>query len=228
MKQAINTITSWQTLEQAVLSCGFLPFFKNDISGFSVEELTPPELWFSDTEEGPWEWKGPAARNLKCVYGKLFQKKAGFVSLEWLPDLANYRRNGYDFDSRYEEGLVSQKDKTVYDAVAERGTLLSKELKRLCNYRKGGSKGFETVITRLQMQTYIITADFEYMKDKYGSPYGWGVAKYGIPELLLGSDPLTSAYIREPEESLERIITYLKKLLPKASEQQIMKIVKYR
>ena len=41
-------------------------------------------------------------------------------------------------------------------------------LKDLCNYRKGGNKGFETVITRLQMQTYITVADFEYRKDKNG------------------------------------------------------------
>lgn len=212
-------------MERRVLEYGFLPFFKNGIEGFSIEELTPPELWFSDTADGPWEWKGPVARSGRCVYGKLFQKKAGFVSLDWFPDFANYRRNGYDFDSRYEEGLVSQKDKQVFDAIADSGTLLSKDLKRLLNYRKGGNKGFETVITRLQMQTYTVIADFEYMKDKYGNRYGWGVARYGIPEALFGAEKVTEAYVREPEESREKILSYLKKLLPTTSEQQLMKII---
>ncbi len=36
---------------------GFLPFFRNEIPGFSVEELCPPELWFADDADGPWEWK---------------------------------------------------------------------------------------------------------------------------------------------------------------------------
>lgn len=42
--------------------------------------------------------------------------------------------------------------------------MLSKELKKICNYRKGGNKGFDTVITRLQMQIYVTIADFVYIK----------------------------------------------------------------
>jgi len=46
----------------------------NEIPGFSIEELCPPELWFADDVDGPWEWKGPVARSGKCLYGKLFNK----------------------------------------------------------------------------------------------------------------------------------------------------------
>lgn len=35
------------------------------------------------------------------AYGKLFSIKVELVDQEWYPNLANYRRNGYDFDSRY-------------------------------------------------------------------------------------------------------------------------------
>lgn len=97
---------------------GFLPFFAGEIPGFSVEECCPPELWFSEEEDGPWEWKGPVARSGRCVYGKFFGGRAGFISREWLPDFANFRRDGYDFDARYDDGLASSKDKTVYDTVA--------------------------------------------------------------------------------------------------------------
>ena len=147
---------------------GFLPFFANDIVGFSIEECCPLELWFAEDADGPWEWKGPIARSGRCVYGKFFNKKAGFVSLKWFPEFANYRRDGYDFDARYEDGLASYKDKGVYDTITANGALLSKNLKDICNYRKGGNKGFDTVITRLQMQTYVNIADFVYMQDKYG------------------------------------------------------------
>lgn len=218
-------ITSAKELEQTVLTFGFLPFFKNEIKGFSVEEMTPSRLWFSDTEEGPWEWKGPVARGGKCVYGKLFQKKAGFVSLDRFPDFANCRRNGYDFDSRYEEGLASRKDKDVYETILQNGTITTGSLKKRLNYGKNGNKGFETVITRLQMQTYVIITDFEYMRDKYGNQYGWGVARYGIPELCFGAENVTKAYSKDPEESKAAIFEHLQKLLPKASRQQILKII---
>lgn len=222
---ANRMIHSATDLEQLVLDYGFLPFFTNGIKGFSVEEHTPNELWFSDTEDGPWEWKGPVARMKTCVYGKFYQKKAGFVSLEWFADFANYRRNGYDFDARCEDGLVYYKDKYLYETIIDSGSILTPNLKERCNYGKGGNKGFETVITRLQMQTYITVADFDYMQDKNGKQYGWGVARYATPEGILGSETVTSAYSRSPAESRERIIDHLRKLPLLADEDKISRLI---
>ena len=205
---------------------GFLPFFAGNIPGFSVEECCPPELWFSENADGPWEWKGPAARSGQCVYGKFFGGKAGFISKEWLPDFADLRRDGYDFDARYEDGLAARKDKEVYDTVTEHGALLSKELKRLCNYRKGGNRGFDTVITRLQMQTYVTIGDFVYMQDKFGQTYGWGVAQYTTPEAQFGYDFVTSAYRKDPAESKADILAHLKRVLPDADEAPLLKLMK--
>ena len=201
---------------------GFLPLFENSIAGFSVEENTPASLWFTDAE-GPWEWKGPAARSGRCVYGKFFGGKAGMISLEMFPEFANYRRDGYD--SRYDDGLASLKDKEVYDVISENGAILSKNVKKICGYRKDGKKGFETVITRLQSQTYVVTNDFVYMKDKRGNTYGWGVAEYDTPENIFGYDTVTAAYSRAPEESKEIIFRRLKKVLKNAAEQDILKFI---
>ena len=77
-------------------------------------------------------------------------------------------RDGYDFDARWDDGLASYKDKELYEAIAGEGRMLSKRLKEALNYRKGGNTGFETCITRLQMQSYVCIADFVYMQDRYG------------------------------------------------------------
>lgn len=218
-------IRSAEDIIRLVQEIGFLPFFRNEIEGFSVAELCAPELWMSDEAEGPWEWKGPVARTKTCVYGKIFAGKAGYVSAAWFPDFANFRRNGYDFDARFDDELASYKDKGVYDVIAESGEILSKTLKEKCNYRKGGNKGFDTVITRLQMQTYVNIADFVYLKDRFGQTYGWGVAQYSTPEAVFGYEFVTSAYHRDPEESRERIRAHLASLLPDASERQIGKLL---
>ena len=204
---------------------GFLPLFTGDIPGFSVEDFCPPELWFSDEADGPWEWKGPIARSGTCVYGKFFGGRAGFISREWFPDFANLRRDGYDFDARYDDGLASRKDKDVYDTIAEHGAILSRELKRLRNYRKGGNTGFDTVITRLQMQTYITIGDFVYSQDKFGRPYGWGIAEYTTPEAQLGPDFVTSTYRRKPEGSRERILAHLRGVLPEVPEKRLLELI---
>ena len=195
-KRYARQLHSADGLIAAVEQYGFLPFFRNEIHGFSIEELCPPELWFADDVDGPWEWKGPAARSGKCLYGKLFNKKASY------------------------------KDKELYEAIAGEGRMLSKRLKEALNYRKGGNTGFETCITRLQMQSYVCIADFVYMQDRYGKPYGWGVAEYATPEELFGYDLITSAYQRDPQESKERMMQHLSSILPDASAQQITKILK--
>ena len=65
---------------------GFLPLFKNDIPGFSLEERTVPEYWWSDvSEKDPWMWRAVIARKHDIVYGKFFDRKAGFISKKWLP-----------------------------------------------------------------------------------------------------------------------------------------------
>lgn len=75
-------IFSQEDMAHLVDEWGFLPFFRCGIPGFSIEEQTPPSFWFSDTQPGPWEWKGPVARRQTSLYGKIFQGKAGFVSRE--------------------------------------------------------------------------------------------------------------------------------------------------
>lgn len=218
-------IHSKNDIIELVNTLGFLPFFKNNIKGFSIEEMCPNELWFSNENEGPWEWKGPIIREGECVYGKFFRGKAGFVAKRFLPDLVNFRRDGYDFDSRYDDGLAPFKDKTVFDTVDENKVILSKELKRICNYTKNGNKGFETVITRLQMQMYVTVADFKYMRDKTGKEYGWGVAEYTTPEHQFGYDFVRSAYNKKPLNSKAILIDHLRKILPEAPETELERII---
>src|SRR5699024_2986787 len=89
-----------------------LPLFKNEVEGFSVEEKTSPLFWWTgDPKQDPWEWRAIIARSEKVAYGKFFNKNAGFISLRWFPHFANYRRDGYDFDARWEDGLSGYRSK---------------------------------------------------------------------------------------------------------------------
>ena len=113
---------------------GFLPLFKNDIKGFSLEERTVPEYWWSDNPEiDPWMWRAIIARRHDIVYGKFFDKKAGFISKKWFPVFANYRRDGYDFDALYDDGRASNKHKKIMVNFMENNAdseIYSNELKK--------------------------------------------------------------------------------------------------
>ncbi|MBR2664197.1 MAG: hypothetical protein IKE25_10815 [Clostridia bacterium] len=214
-------IHSMDDLAQAIQYYGILPFFTNRVSGWSVEEMCDPDVYFTD-QPGPWEWKGPLASEKICVYGKFIQNKAAFISPEWFPDLANYRRDGYAWDERVEDGLVPYKDRLLMTYLESHPYVLSKYAKRECGF----SKGYDTVLTRLQMQTYIVTSDFQYSVSRAGVPYGWGNAVIEIADRWLGEDFWSIQNERGPEESFERMIVHLKQAVPNADEALLRKELK--
>lgn len=221
------TIRTKADLINAVETYGIVPFFANSIPGFSAEEHAAPGVWYGEGGDWPaWDWKGEVIRETGCAYGKFFENKAAFVSREWFTDLANYRRDGYDFDARYDEGLASYRDKELFELLDANAPVLSKELKTMGDYRKGGRKGFDTIITRLQAQCYVVTSDFVYARDKYGSAYGWGIAEYSTPEKLFGEEFCDKVYARDPEESYQRLFDHLKFIFPHTDEKLIRKILK--
>jgi hypothetical protein len=75
------------------------------------------------------------------------------------------------------------------------------------------------------MQTYLVISNFEYRTDRYGRPYGWGVARYSTPEKLFGGDWVERAYQRDPAESWQRMLEQLRHILPQASEGQIRRLL---
>lgn len=222
----LEKLTCEEDVVRAVDKFGFLPFFACGIPGFSVEEATPPEFWFVKDVDGPWEWKEHLSSSGLCAYGKFFSGRAGYVSRELLPHFINYRRDGYDFDARFDDELASFREKELIDAVQQLGAPLSHELREYCGYIKDGKKGFETLITRLQMKTYLIPVGFEYKKDRRGKPYGWGIARYAPPEALFGCDFCRGEYRTEPQKSFEYILSALKSALPKVPENNLRDLIK--
>ena len=215
-------------LINAINEYGFIPFFENSISGFSIEEHIAPDCWWhSETGQwSAWEWKGAVIRETGCAYGKFFEKKACYISREWFPDLANYQRDGYDFDARCDDGLVPYRDKQLYDLIEQNAPVISKKLKQTGGYKKGGNKGFDTIITRLQEQCYVTVSDFVYMKNKLGKPYGWGVAEYSTPEVFMGDDFTGRVYRCSPAESYEKLLEHFCKLFPNEDIQHIKKFIR--
>ncbi|MCR4906359.1 MAG: hypothetical protein K6A33_09785 [Clostridiales bacterium] len=218
------TVRTKQDLADAVERFGIVPLFANSIPGFSVEEHAAPEAWFSG-DEGVWEWKGPVIRETGCAYGKFFEKKAAFVSWSVFPDLANWRRDGYDFDARFDDGLASYADQYLFNLIDARAPVLSGTLREIGNYKKGGRKGFETVLGRLMHQCYVQIDDFVYLRDRTGKPYGWGVAQYSTPEKQLG-EAFSSAVYRKPPEASHAVIFERLKALTGADDRAVQRFMK--
>lgn len=217
-----DSIHNIDELTEYVDRVGFLPLFKNDIAGFSVEENTSPDYWWTDDKErDPWLWREYAARSGKAAYGKFFGKKAGFISLRWLPYFVNYRRDGYDFDTLIDEGLAPRRERLLMELFNDHEELPSYELKSLGGFGRGGEKNFSGIVTELQSKTYLVIKDFRRRLNKRGEEYGMSAAVYAPPEKLYGYDLVSSAYGEEPSESAEHIITHMHTLYPDADEKAL-------
>lgn len=220
-------IRSYRELINWINEIGFLPLFKNEIEGFSAEEHTSNLFWWTgDSEQDPWEWRELIARSGEVAYGKFFHKKAGFISKEWFPYFANYRRDGYDFDARWEDGLASMRCKKIMDKFEDQEEWAGHELKGQAGFQKGGEKNFSGIMTELQMQTYLIIRDFRKRRNKKGMEYGMAVSVYMTPEELWGYDLVTSAYKETPEISGERIFRHIQEQYPDVTEKQIKHFIK--
>lgn len=224
--ECIHTV---QEAIEYINKVGFLPLFKNDIPGFSLEERTVPQYWWcEDPERDPWKWREIIARSGQVAYGKFFDKKAGFISREWFPYFANYRRDGYDFDALWEDELASMRQKKIMDLFGEENVdaeLYSFEMKERAGFGKEGEKNFEGTVTDLEMKMYLCLRDFCQRKNKRGEDYGWSIAVYSTPEHLWGYDHVTSAYGEEPEESWKRIVNHMNEIYPIATEAQVRRVL---
>ena len=235
-------IRTWQELINWINEVGFLPLFSNGIEGFSAEEHVSPDFWWTgNKDEDPWEWREIIAASHQVAYGKFFDQKAGFISLEWLPYFANYRRSGYDFDSRWEDGLADRREKKIMDILTGRDEdgdmtfpddqILSTELKKIAGFGGGKKavgeklKNYPGIITGLQMQTYLVITDFHRRRNKSGEEYGMAVSVLLPPEAVWGYETVTSAYYEKPAESRQRIVDRIKEMYPHADDADIAKMI---
>lgn len=229
-------INSKETLESCALHHGLLPFFHNPIRGFSVAEMTAPGFLFggNSDDEGCWEWKGPVLRGKTTAYGKFFRRKAGFVSLDLLPDFLNYRRSAYPVKPASTEEMI-------LDIIRENEGLSSTELKMfIFGFPKRMRKAWdipdnetvavvrkrssiETQLQKLQMGGWLLISDFEYKLTSRGEKYGWGVARYSTPELWFGRDFLPID--RTPQESLEILVEKVSKKLSGKDRESIRQLI---
>ena len=227
-------IRSSKELVNWINEIGFLPLFANEVRGFSAEEHVSADYWWTGIrEEDPWEWREIIAAGHEVAYGKFFDKKAGFISVGWLPYFVNSRRSGYDFDARWEDGKASRREKKIMDHYLSYDEedpfkdvyILSTDLKKMAGFGKSGEKNYPGIITQLQMETYLVISDFKRRKNKKGQEYGMAVSVMLPPEKLWGYDRITSAYKEKPSESWRRILDHVKKLYPDADEKDIVRLI---
>ena len=216
-------IHSCPDLIELISKIGFLPMFDSGIPGFSAMEMADEESQYTLLPDGGWEWplwkwKGPTVTDGNCVYGKFFNKKAGFISRLWWPDFYNYRRS---ISPKPEQDSIEE---TILMILRENGSMITRELRAACGFTGPKMRSrFDAFVTRLQMSCHIVTEDFVYPLDRHNHEYGWGWSLLTTPEQLYGKDACITEHT--PQQSFQLIFNHLKSLYPSATDKQINKLI---
>ena len=179
-----------------------IPFFKNPIPGYSIEEHTAPDLWFTEESLGPWDWKIECVQSGDVAYGKfLWGGKAAFATVDVYRELMSWRRS----QPKYQPSAEQRK---VLDLMAGQGSVSVADVRKLLGIKKSAA---DSLLGRLQMQTRVITGDIARVYRGPDLQYsGWQRSSFCAPEDLFedmdfpfpGYHPRTLRSSLSPEESL--------------------------
>ena len=222
----IKVIDSLSMME-AIKTCGIIPFFENPVTGFSIEEMTPPGSWFTDEDLGPWDWKVDVVQSGEIVYGKfLCGGKAAFATPEWYAHLRNWRLSQEKFKPTTE-------GRKVLKLIEKEGSCVSRQVRELLNVKKSKS---DSVLANLMNGTRLIIGDIQRVYKGPNLEYkGWQTASYCTPESLFerpaedfGPWHIGGSTLKcdcTPEESYSKLRNHIKELFPEATEKQLDKII---
>ncbi len=219
-----------------IIDAGIIPFFRNHIPGYSIEDLTPRKHWFDGDELGPWDWKIYAVQSGNVAYGKfLLGGKAAFATAECYFHLMNWKR------SLAEKG-PDEAGERVMSFVRENGSCTTGDVRRLLGIKKAAA---DAMLTRLEARTLLIIGDFERIYRGPDLHYsGWQKASFCRPEDFFAESPAGQggpfaafeAFAAEdtgrrklpgcsPEESYEYLASRIRRLAPSASDRDIERLL---
>lgn len=205
-KVLLPEVVSPETMYGLIREYGILPFFENPIAGFSVEEHTAPEHWFTDENLGPWDWKIHCVQSGDIAYGKfLWGGKAAFATVEVYRELMNWRRA----QDKYRPTAEQEK---VLSRMEENGGISIPEVRKLLGVKKGAA---DALMAKLQYQTRVVTGDIQRVYRGSDLHYsGWQRCSFCSPEALFedldfpfpGFRPRSLKSAMTPQESLEFVM----------------------
>lgn len=244
-------INSAASMIKVIRTYGFIPLFKCGIKGWSIEEMTDPEFWFTSSDQlGPWDWKIEAVREGDIAYGKFLGGAAGFATTKYYRHLMNYRRSlpryrvvlGEDFQStKQNEILMKALAPEAYRVITETGGVESKDIRMAlnkavtpkllesvtpscrANLSPSVKKSIsDTVISFLEMGTWSVVADFIRLYRGKNLEYnGWQRSILTTPDELFEQSVLVDC---TPEESRQFLIEHVKSFYPD-QKKKIEKII---
>jgi len=151
-----------------------------------ISGITMPNLWTAvagdrsvasdhdDPGHITWGWKDELLGKGEWYYAKILRKKATMVSMDVAPYFyalsENYGSPEHDYLTLYEQGRLTQAEKTIYETLLNKGPLDTVTLRRAVSMTSQASNSrFDSALAKLQ-------ADFKILPVRVSQAGGWRYA----------------------------------------------------
>ena len=229
-------IKSYDDFVETLLEAGFSMGGGNSEGIYSVipwnwnqePPYETPVRWHTglpDTD--PWEWRIRVLDQRKDIaYAKVFFKKSGYITKEWIPYFLAVRRGNRTLEEEYEDGVISSQAKRIYKTVSQHGILPVHSIKELAGFGKEEKAQFERGLVELQMKMFLTMCGRQQKRSQKGEEYGWSSTVFCTTERFWGEDVFEEADQIKPEDAIEKISERILMLNPDAEPKKILKFIK--
>ncbi|HKW90146.1 MAG TPA: crosslink repair DNA glycosylase YcaQ family protein [Candidatus Acidoferrales bacterium] len=140
---------------------------------YPIKELPLASLYFAVTGRDPhvehiwddksemlWRWKDELPCKRRAFYGKYLKGRGTFISLKFLPyfvAMTGSVAGPGNYSRFYDEGLISEDARAIWEAPAKHGPLPTLELRYACRMETtAGNKRFKKAILDLQRMLVVV------------------------------------------------------------------------
>lgn len=145
----------------------------------SLNTITLPEHWHSDTEFDPWTWRTKFATDGVAAYGKFIKKKSILVSRELLPYVKNVLGYTDSVEERYFNGNISTEARALYKLISQEEGIDTRALRIKAGLKeKEKKKLFDHALLELQGSMDIVISGTQVKRNAEGEKNGWSSTAY--------------------------------------------------
>jgi len=221
----IVVLTTYEEFTGRIDHHGLMPLSANKAGLPSLTSLTQEDAWHTNEVTDPWLWRKRIADEKKAAYGKVFDKKPGFVSLACFPYFLALRRGEATVADLYSAGKLSHMAKAVYELFRTQGEIAAHDIMPLLNAGRDKRTAVENALIELQMRLFLTTRGAVRKTNARGEEHGWPSVVYTTVENWAQPEILRQTQAISPHEARLELLAKVKQAAPDANEKQVLKLI---
>ncbi len=190
----------------------------------SLNTITLPEYWHSESEFDPWIWRTKFSTDGVAAYGKFIKKKSVLISRHLLPYVKKVLGYTESVEERYFNGTVSKEALDIYRIIRQAEGIDTRALRVKAGLKEKDKKRvFDNALLELQESMDIVISGIQEKKNAEGEKNGWSSTAFETYDSWTIRNDIDIVSL-DKEDSKEYLMSYFKNGCSNESLKRLEKI----